>query len=219
MTRKISFACGSLVLFISVCIASAGEQTKQQADSNVPEKVTRKVPARTVDANAPGGAIPQEQIEQTRQRARERIRQRPTERRARAFSPADANDTNVPGRLRSPGNVRPPEKAIDKAAQFQQQLIAIEQQLAYEKDKHLDRTARLNRIRELAGQQEDNEAIARVDKLIEKDNQLYQIKTQRMEMRKDRVRQFLEKGPAEIEKKPEGIKRDKDSNRPPDQNK
>lgn len=242
MRRKISFFCCSLILLLGVCTASAVEQVNQPADSNIPEKLIKKVPARAVEVNAPTGAMQQEQIEQTRQRARERIRQRSTQRRARALSPADANDTNIPGRLRSPGNVRPPEKAIDKAAQFQQQLIAIEQQLAYEKDKHLDRTARLNRIRELAGQQKNNEAIARVDKLIEKENQLYQIKTQRMEMRKDRVRQFLEKGPdspnlpaspgverggrpagrgrpAEIEEKPEGLKPAKDSNRPPDQNK
>jgi hypothetical protein len=245
MTRKISWACGSLILFFPACIALAGEQTKQQADSNIPEKIIKKVPARAVDANAPTGAMQQEQVEQVRQRAREKIRQHPTERRARTLSPADANEPNVHGRPRIPMTPQTPQMPIDKTTQFQEQLIAIEQQLAYEKDKHLDRIARLNRIRELAQQQGDNEAVARTDTLIEKENQLYQMKTQRMEMRKERVNQFLEKGPpstdanrsspsaspakraeraartgpAEIEKKPEGLKAAKDSNQPPAQNK
>jgi hypothetical protein len=245
MRTKIYVFCGSLILFLGACAVSGAEQVKQPADSNLPARVPGKAVGRAVEVNTPAGAVQQVQIEQARQHARDRIRQRSTQRRAKFAAQAEANEPNAPRRLRIPANPQGPENEVNSTARLHQQMTAIDQQLTYEKDKHLDRIARLNRIRELAQQQGDNEAVARTDTLIEKEKQLYQMKTQRMEMRKERVNRFLEKGPpptdanrpsrppspvkrgeraprtwpAETQKKPGLVKSAKDANQPPDQNK
>jgi hypothetical protein len=69
----------------------------------------------------------------------------------------------------------------------------VEHQIVVEENKHRNRTARLNRIRELAQQQNDANTIARVDKLIGKDKPRYDAKMQRMKHRKDLVIEFSQR--------------------------
>jgi hypothetical protein len=99
------------------------------------------------------------------------------------------------------------------AGQHQQQLTAIEQQMSHEQAKHMDRLARLKRIRELAQQQGDTETLARVDKLLGQEQQRYDAKTRRMTHRKDRVVEFSEKAAQDKSKKAADADADKDSNR------
>lgn len=55
----------------------------------------------------------------------------------------------------------------------EQQAQAFQKKQQREQAKHLERVARLNRIRELAVKKGDTEAVARVDKLIAKEQEVY----------------------------------------------
>ncbi len=63
----------------------------------------------------------------------------------------------------------------------QQQLQAFQKQLQHERAKHMERQARLARIRELAVQKGDTEMIARVDRLIAKEQEVYGRKLQQLQ--------------------------------------
>ena len=58
----------------------------------------------------------------------------------------------------------------------EQQMRAFEKQAQQRTAKHMERLARLNRIRELAVQKGDQNMIARVDKLIAQENQIFDRK-------------------------------------------
>jgi hypothetical protein len=70
-----------------------------------------------------------------------------------------------------------------KGKDHQQQLQAMQKQMQHELAKHMERQARLNRLHELAVQKGDTEMIARVDKLIAKEQELFERKGQRMQQR------------------------------------
>ena len=65
------------------------------------------------------------------------------------------------------------EKGKAKGNDHQGQFQAFEKQMRHTQGKHMERQARLARIRELAVQKNDPEMIARVDKLIAKEQQVY----------------------------------------------
>lgn len=62
-----------------------------------------------------------------------------------------------------------------------QQAQSLQKQLQHEQAKHMERVARLNRIRELALKKGDTEMVARVDKLIAKENEVYTRKQGKMQ--------------------------------------
>ena len=68
-----------------------------------------------------------------------------------------------------------------KGKGHQKQLAAVESKLQREQAKHLNRTARLNRLRELAEEKGDPKILERVDKLIAKEQQRYERKIQKTE--------------------------------------
>jgi len=81
------------------------------------------------------------------------------------------------------------KEAVEKAAGgkgkgHQQQLRAFEKQFQREQAKHMERQARLTRIRELAVQKGDAEMIARVDKLIAQQQQVHTRKMTRLQQRR-----------------------------------
>ncbi len=80
-------------------------------------------------------------------------------------------------------------RAAEKGAQgrgqgHQQQLRALEAQQRRHQAKHMERQARLARIRELAVQKGDAEMIARVDKLMGTQQQVHQRKTAQIQQQK-----------------------------------
>ncbi len=80
-------------------------------------------------------------------------------------------------------------EAAEKAGQakgkgHQQQMRAFEAQQQRHRAKHMERQARLARIRELAVQKGDAEMIARVDKLIAKEQQVHERKGVRLQEQK-----------------------------------
>jgi hypothetical protein len=66
----------------------------------------------------------------------------------------------------------------------EQQMRAFEKQAQHDAAKHMERQARLARIRELAAQKGDDKMVARVDELIAKENQLHERRFQRMQAQK-----------------------------------
>ncbi|MEN6575082.1 MAG: hypothetical protein ABFD90_01975 [Phycisphaerales bacterium] len=69
-------------------------------------------------------------------------------------------------------------KALGKEGAKQGQ--AFQKQLQHEDAKHMSRRARLVRIRELAAQKGDTEMVARVEKLMEKEQHVHNRKLQRL---------------------------------------
>lgn len=161
------------------------------------------------EPNRPPSEVNQQQLEQLRQQAKERMRQRALQRRGGAAGFGQTLDANAPAGAK----VRDEQinKTIADNPQRQQQLTMIEQQITVEEIKHRDRTARLNRIRELAQQQNNADVIARVDKLVGQEKRFYDAKTQRMRHRKNLVIEFSQK-PAPAQGATDA---NKDSNLPP----
>jgi hypothetical protein len=71
-----------------------------------------------------------------------------------------------------------------KGKEHQQQLQAVDKQLRHTQAKQLERQARLARIRELAVQKGDNEMVARVDKLIAKQNEVFSRRQMHLQTQK-----------------------------------
>ena len=83
------------------------------------------------------------------------------------------------------------EKGKGKAGQ---QLQSMQKQMQHDQAKHLERQARLARIRELAVKKGDTEMVARVDKLIQKQQDVYNRKMQHMQGQKRATPQPSEVG-------------------------
>jgi len=81
-----------------------------------------------------------------------------------------------------------------KGREHQQQLQALDEQLRHAQAKQLERQARLARIRELAVQKGDTETVARVDKLIAKQNQVHARKQQHLQTQKRAMEQLQTEG-------------------------
>lgn len=73
------------------------------------------------------------------------------------------------------------EKGKTLGKEHAKQAQAFQKQIQREDAKHMERHARLVRIRELAAQKGDAEMVARVEKLMEKEQQVYSRKVQRMQ--------------------------------------
>ncbi|MGA2171728.1 MAG: hypothetical protein ABSG82_01770 [Sedimentisphaerales bacterium] len=135
---------------------------------------------------------------------------------ARYGMPADAN-APIAMRHRGEPNGRGRTSPAELGARNvnpQQRLAVLEQQMSYEEAKHKDRLARLNRIRELAKQQDNTEIVGRVDKLLEEEQQLYIAKTQRIEHRKSMIAGPSGKTSPDRGGNETGDGRNRDSNRP-----
>jgi hypothetical protein len=188
MRRTVLWAVGALILLFAVSGALAQEQGDDKARLSPPVRGTEiaaKATRREPNLQA------EQQGEQIRQQARQRIRQQALQRRGGKAGFGRTLDTNTPAGAK--GRNEPFDKTIAGDSQRQQQLTMVEQQIAVEENKHRNRTARLNRIRELAQQQNDANTIARVDNLIGKDKPRYDAKMQRMKHRKDLVIEFSQR--------------------------
>ena len=150
---------GSLILLFATAAGLAEEQ------SNAPAAVSTVTEPN--QQAAPVGLL-QQQMGQMRQQARQQI------------GPYDVNALpRVRNRRGLPGGATPND--------VNQQLPqSIEQLMATEEAKHLDRVARLNRIHELAQQQGNTELAARAEKVTAREQQLYNAKLWRMERIKGR---------------------------------
>jgi hypothetical protein len=124
-------------------------------------------------------------------------------------------DANKPRPERKPKAKRRPEpnqppaedkrKAKAKGKAHQQQLKAIDDQIAHEKEKHLERKARLERIRQLAEEENNQETIDRVNKLIEKEQHRHDRKIAKLQQRKQKIQQRAEARKEDQQPEPQDV--------------
>lgn len=148
---------------------------------------------RRTDANEPSGQgrqvrrgklAPSQEQREMRRRERQKVR----EVKRREIERGKAGEA-----VSKSGEGKAVEKEAEEGKGHQQQLKAIESQVAHEEAKHHKRLARLNRIRELAGGENEVKVVERVDSLLEKEQKRYERKQQRMEEKKQKVTQVIEK--------------------------
>ena len=93
------------------------------------------------------------------------------------------HDINEPAGKSGKGKEKDKEKAATeepgKGKKHEQQLESREKKIEHEQAKHLERKARLEKIRELALKENDTKTVERVDSLINKEQQRYEGKIQR----------------------------------------
>lgn len=163
-------------------MAVAQDKSADSATVSKRERIRRELraPSRAADVNDPRR---QAEMERARKRARERelarqgrekrrqelmkMREKSLAEMAKAGYGADAN---------RPGGAA---RGRDHA----EQLRMLEQQMARRQQKHLERMAKLNRIKELATKKGAKGTIERVDMLIQKQQRLHDRSQQRMQMR------------------------------------
>jgi hypothetical protein len=178
--------------------AEKGENVEQRA------RVRR---AEGRDSNNIADVNQEQQRERLREDARERIReraqQRSQERTGESQQPGDANQPatdkaeqrqTARARIRTERGANEQLADIGSGKRHVQQLEAVSKQIVHENAKHRERLAKLNRIRELAEQSGDTKTVERVDNLIEKQKQRYDVKSQRMQTRREKVLEFAKRG-------------------------
>lgn len=74
-----------------------------------------------------------------------------------------------------------------KGKEHKQQSEAVKKQLKHEEEKHHERVARLERMRQLAEKEGDTKKVERIDKLIGKEQQRYESKLQKTVSNQDRI--------------------------------
>ena len=79
------------------------------------------------------------------------------------------------------------QKAARKGRNHQQQLRAVDKQITHEQEKHHNRVARLQRIRQLAQEKGKTDTVERIDKLLAKEQKRFDAKQKRMNGRKERI--------------------------------
>jgi len=241
MRRMALWFAGAIVLCFIVNIVLAQEPNQVQGQSQgqvrrqyispvvkvMPQDANRTSTSSVGTQMEPNGQAFEARQRESRKQMRERIREARNERNQMAprgrTGPGRPIDANVPVRTKVGPKLRdvnaPLGKNIAEANQNLGRLTAIEQQLSQAEAKHRDRLARLNRIRELAQQQGNTEAVAQADKLLEEEQKRYDMVTQRMEHRKNRVEEFSKKAATEKDKRKIGEGGGKDINRPAAENK
>lgn len=183
----------------TVLAKGGGRQRTTQGKPKHAKTVHKETGRQQADANKPPA---QSKGKQTRQQKRQQTQTRQQQKsreitRKGKAKPEAAQDVNKPsgkfikGKAERKVKAQSVEKQIGK--EHQQQLKAIQRQMAHEQAKHRRRLARLNRIRELAAKEGLTETVERVDKLLEKEQQRYDRKHQRIQQRRQKVLQLAEK--------------------------
>jgi hypothetical protein len=147
----------------------------------------RDTPAETKDMRrrVRGPVFPNEppaRPDTMRQQERERALSAREKRRERMMKMREARVKQLQeaGRARA-AQEGPAENA--KAMDHEQQIKQLETQMNHEEGKHNKRVARLNRIKELAEPEGSQEVLARIEKLLQKEQRRYSFKRQRMDMK------------------------------------
>jgi hypothetical protein len=200
MKRTLFYVAGTLILIFAVDTGFALEQEPN---------IFRRGSAESV--NRPGRREPNQQAQQRREQLRQQARERILEQ-----AKLRHMESNQPGDMNMPRRVRDANMPLVRPnIQPQQQLPLIEQQIAAEEAKHVERLARLKRIQELAKQKNDTQTLERVNNLIEQETRLFDAKAVRLKHRKDRVLELTQKGAADMNKMPVTADANKDGNKPP----
>lgn len=147
-----------IVLWVGVLALAQGQQGPGGAAGQVRQRAGQAGGAQTAAPAADANAA-------TRARA---ARQDDSAMRAARGA---AQDANAAGAQR--GKALEDVRAKAKDQRLDQQVQSLQKQIQEAKAKHMERTAKLNRIRELAVKKGDNDMVARVDKLIAKEKEVF----------------------------------------------
>jgi len=163
-----------LALVCGTVLAQGRGQGKEQGGRPADRRVKADKPAQTpkADVNAPA-AEKKKTAEDIQKEAQEKVN---------AAKQRGQEQAQTQGKAAK-------DQAAEKVAQakgkaHEQQMLALEKQTRHEAAKHMERQARLARIRELAVQKGDQKMIARVDELIAKEKQVYDRKFQQIQTQK-----------------------------------
>jgi len=211
----------ALILLFAAGSAFAEEQGQQKDNQQGTEKGIPQISAKRMeinDLNRPAGTIQSERMEQARQQAIDRMRQRVMERRGKApqfdSNIVDVNSARLRARRELIGNRTSAENAVVKGTRQEEEMNVMGEISNQVEAKHRDCIARLNRIRDLARQQGDTETVARANKLFEKETKLYDAKAQRIQHRKEMIVQSPAKILSDKDKKQTGSEARQDINQP-----
>ncbi len=133
------------------------------------EKLQRKHKSRQADANEPGGQGKEKRVRRQEHRRKQWEMRRKERQKIR----------------------------VTRGKGHQQQLKSLKTQMVHEEAKHRRRIARLNRIRELAAEENDTKTVERVAKLLEMELLRHNRKRQRMQEREQKALQLAEKNLSE----------------------
>jgi hypothetical protein len=151
-------------------------QTEDEDTAAETEDMRRQVRGR-FDPNRPAA-----QRDATRRGERERALTAREKRRERMMKMREMRVKQ----LQEAGRARAAQRGqgdVEKAVDHEQQIKQLETQMNHEEAKHNQRLARLNRIKELAEQESSQDVLARVEKLVQKEQRRYSFKRQRMDMK------------------------------------
>ena len=167
--NKFLFICTTLlVLLWNCCPIFAGKEQKNSRvkRDDIIKQMTKK---RSAETNQPGGSDKRKRIHELREK---RLRQRGLR--------SDRNPRQTRRRSRDEMSDVNTGKAIKSR---RQQLEQFKTQLLHENTKHSQRLARLQRIRQLALEENSDKTVERVDKLLAKEQKRYDRKQQKINQR------------------------------------
>ncbi len=190
MKNTIAALCVLGVLCWAAGAWAQGQGKGRQQRPTRTEKPAQQAEAAKGKAAKDAAAAKEQAAEAKQQAQQKRAGQQAEAARGKAARDAEAAKGQGAGKAaEARGKAGKDVEATEKAGQakgkgHQQQMRAFEAQQQRHQAKHMERQARLARIRELAVQKGDAEMIARVDKLIAKEQQVHERKGVRLQEQK-----------------------------------
>jgi inner centromere protein len=183
----------SLVLFIVLLACTAVlAQGKGKGGGGGQQQKTEKVGQSEKQAKSevqkPSEGIREDKGQSKEQRDRKRGREEPTAEQKEQQKQKQIQEKAA--QVKEKGQEAEKLKAAGK--EHQQQLKALDEQLAHEQGKHADRVSRLQRMRELAVAEGDTKTVARIDKLAEKEQQRFDGRLKNMEEKRAKILELAE---------------------------
>jgi hypothetical protein len=185
--KKVMLSVFAALFLFGTCgmVWAQGDQTS--AAENKRERIRRQLPpsARPASPNDP-----RLQAEAERMKLREHERQlarQERERRRKKMLEMQKKNFEQFERTRAAADPNDPGA---KGRDHQKQLKELQQQLSQAEQKHLERMAKMQRIKELATQKNSEQTLARVEKLLKREQMRYGRKRQRTQMRINMVKRW-----------------------------
>ena len=185
--KKVMLSVFATLFLLGTCgrVWAQGDETG--AAESKRERIRRQSlrSARPAAPNDPRLKVEQERMRQ-RERDRQLARQEREKRRQKMMEMRKKNMDEFE-KMRSAGSSDQP---AGKGRDHQKQLKELQQQLSHAEQKHLERMAKMQRIKELAAQKNSEQTLARVEKLIKREQMRYGRKRQRTQMRINMVKRW-----------------------------
>jgi hypothetical protein len=194
--KRVLFA--SLVLFIVflayATVIAAGKGKGGGGQQQKTEKVGQIEKQAKSEAQKPSEGVREDKGQSKEQRDRKRGREEPTaeQKEQQKQKQKQMQEKAAQAKEKSKGKGPETEKLKAGGKEHQQQLKALDDQLAHEQTKHADRVARLERMREAAMAEGDAKTVARIDKLAERERQRFDGRVKNMEEKRGKILELAE---------------------------